>query len=89
MLVLLLLLFALHAVGHCALQFRPGPGPNAITVVNASSLSWDCLECVLSSDSLVAPALPQPVPAFMELPANGGAAPLVVQVYSCESIKVG
>jgi hypothetical protein len=84
--VLMLLLCLMLQI--CMLQFAPGPGPNAITVVNASSLSWNCLDCVMSSSRVAAPALPQPMPQFLELDAAAGSAPLVVQVYSCDSLKV-
>jgi hypothetical protein len=65
----------------------PGPGPNALTLINFQNRAWDIRFTVLTTQPLVAPKLALPRPGF-SLPASR-AGPLLQSVDSCSKLQVG
>lgn len=69
------------------LQFVPGPGDHAITILQMKSLAWVLEHNVMSSDPVVADKLPLPAGLAVTL-QTARAGPLVQTVDSCEHLQV-
>lgn len=70
------------------LQFTVGPGPDSLTVFNATSVSWRMLDTVFTTHPVLAPPLPLPSLLYLDFEV-AKAAPLALQVHNCADLKVG
>jgi len=80
-------LLCLSAWCLCTLQFSVGPGPDSITVYNATSVSWRMLDVVYTTRPLLFKPLALPVRTYVDFEASR-AAPLALQVSNCADLKV-
>jgi hypothetical protein len=65
----------------------PGPGPEALTIINFQSRDWDIRFTVITTQPAVAPKLPLPRPGFSLQASRPG--PLLQTVDSCSKLQVG
>ncbi|WIA35332.1 hypothetical protein OEZ86_003786 [Tetradesmus obliquus] len=68
-----------------ALQFTPGPGPDALTAVNNTNLAYSIGYTVLTTQQHIAPRLPLPLGGATLQTTRAG--PLLQTVDSCSSLQ--
>lgn len=69
------------------LQFMPGPGPDALTVIDFQNMAWDIRFSVVTTQPVVAAKLPLRGLGINLQATRAG--PLLQSVDSCSTLQVG